>query len=54
MVAIAGIGFGTYGMTHGAPIGGSVLGGGTLASMVGAFLYRNRPIQQQPVPPPEQ
>jgi uncharacterized membrane protein len=42
IVATTGIGCGTYAMTHGAQIAGSVLSGGTLVSLVGAFLWRQK------------
>ena len=51
VVAVAGFGFGTYAMTHGAQIGGSVLGGGTLVSIVGAFLYRQHAASKAPDEP---
>jgi uncharacterized membrane protein len=41
VVAISGFVCGTYAMTHGSQIGGSCLSGGTLISLVGAFLYRH-------------
>lgn len=49
-VAMCGFGFGSYAMTHGAQIGGSILSGGTLCSLVGAFLYRQHAAAKRPTP----
>ena len=52
-VAVFGFGCGTYAMAHGAQIGGSVLSGGTLVSLVGAFLLRQHSASKTPKPSPQ-